>query len=156
MTGNALFDKIFMGVNITFILAAVSLVGYSHIGIKKEITDQIKEFEDLKVSSIAESQMTPIKIKKIAVNIISTPQRLRYLEVEMNILPFEESNKEMITKSEHVFKNTLISIADTMTHEELGSMTGKILLEARLRKQVNEAMGQPAVKQIYFSIFVIQ
>jgi flagellar basal body-associated protein FliL len=41
--------------------------------------------------------------------------------------------------------------------DDLDSVTGKILLENKIKKQVNAKLGEPpVVKQIYFSGFVVQ
>jgi flagellar basal body-associated protein FliL len=43
-----------------------------------------------------------------------------------------------------------------MSPSDVDSMTGKITFESRVKKAVNEKLGQPIVKQIYFSSFVVQ
>jgi flagellar FliL protein len=156
MTGNAKFDKILMILSLVFTLGSAGLVFYAHNSIKRIPTDQEKEFQDLKDNALTNAQMTPYNIKKIVVNLSSGPSKLRYLEVEMNVLPFDESDKEIIKNGEHLFKNALITIADQLKAEDLGTMTGKILLESKLKKEINQIFGQPLIKQIFFSAFIIQ
>jgi flagellar FliL protein len=43
-----------------------------------------------------------------------------------------------------------------MKASELNSITGKILLESRIKKRLNSILGAPIIKRIYFSKFIIQ
>jgi flagellar protein FliL len=156
MTGNAKLDKIIILISLVVTLGSAGMVYYAHTGIKRTPTNQAQEFEDLKANALSSTQMTPVTFKKVVVNLVSTANRLRYLEVEMNVLPFDEADKETIKTGEHLFRNSLITIADQLRAEDLGTMTGKILLESKLKKEVNKIFGQPLVKQIFFSAFIIQ
>jgi len=156
MTGKPLFDKILIGLNGLFALGAAGLVFYAHNSIKPLPTDQKAEESDLVSTAIEESQMKAYDFKSIVVNLYSEGSRLRYLDVEMGVLPFRESDKVLIKEREYVFKNALIQIAAKMTPDELTSVTGKILLESRLKNAVNEALGKTVVKKIYFAKFVVQ
>jgi flagellar protein FliL len=156
MTGNPLIDKVLLGLNGLVALAAAGLVVYSHTSVKPLPTDQAAEEKSLEAGALAESQISPINFKKIVVNIHSAGTRLRFLELEMGVLPFAESQKDAIKSVEYLFQNALIEIAATMTPEELGAVTGKILLESRVKKKVNESLGAPLIRQIYFSKFIVQ
>ncbi len=138
------------------VLAGAGLVYYSHNMIKAEATDQAAEVENLKNSAMEQAQVQAVPMKKFVVNLHSRGTRLRFLDVEMNILPFHNDQKELIKASEYIFKDTLIEIASHLTPEELDTLSGKILLENKIKKQVNAKLGQPVVKQIYFSGFVVQ
>jgi flagellar FliL protein len=50
----------------------------------------------------------------------------------------------------------VIQVAAQMEASDLDSMTGKMTFEGRVKKMVNEKLGQPVIKQIYFSTFVVQ
>lgn len=150
-------QKILIILNLVIALAAAGLVYYSHNMLKPEPTNQALEAEALKKDAMASSQIQPVPLKKIVVNLHSGGTRLRYLDVEMNILPFHEDQKAVIKANEHVFKDALIEIASHLGPDDLNSVTGKILLENKLKKQVNPKLGDtPVVKQIYFSGFVVQ
>lgn len=156
MTGNPLIDKVLLGLNGLVALAAAGLVVYSHTSIKAPPTDQAAEEKSLEAGALADAQITALTFKKQVVNIHSAGTRLRFLEVEMGVLPFAESQKEPLKTVEYIFQNALIEIAAGMTPEELSAVTGKILLESRLKKKVNEALGTPMIRQIYFSKFIVQ
>lgn len=149
--------KILLIVNLVVVLAGAGLVFYSHNMLKPAPTDQAAEAQALKDGALANTQIKPVPIKKFVVNLHSQGSRLRYLDLEMNILPFSEDQKELIKANEHVFKDAVIEIASHLGPDELDSVTGKILLENRIKKKVNEKIGQtPVVKQIFFSGFVVQ
>lgn len=150
------FQKILVIVNLVVVLAGVGLVYYSHQVIKPEPTNQAAEEASLKSSAMEQSQIQAVPMKKFVVNLYSRGTRLRYLDVEMNILPFHNDQKELIKASEYIFKDVLIEIASQLAPEELDTLSGKILLENKIKKQVNAKLGQPVVKQIYFSGFVVQ
>lgn len=149
-------QKILIILNLVIVLAGAGLVFYSHNMIKPEPTDQVAEAENLKKEALESSQIQPVPIKKFVVNLHSRSTRLRYLDVEMNVLPFHEDQKELIKANEYIFKDVVIEIASHLEPDELDSVTGKILLENKIKKQVNAKLGQPVVKQIYFSGFVVQ
>ena len=150
-------QKILIILNLVIVLAGAGLVYYSHNMLKPAPTDQAAETEALKNEAIATSQIQPVPIKKFVVNLHSGGSRLRYLDIEMNILPFQEEQKEIIKANEHIIKDVVIEIASHMEPNDLDSVTGKILLENRIKKQVNAKLGSsPVVKQIYFSGFVVQ
>lgn len=149
-------QKVLILLNLVIALAGAGLVFYSHNMIKPEPTDQVAEAEAMKTQAIATTQIQPVPIKKFVVNLHSRSSRLRYLDLEMNILTFHEDQKELVKTNEHLFKDAVIEIAAHLEPNDLDTVTGKILLENRIKKQVNAKFGQPVVKQIFFSGFVVQ
>ncbi|MCM2351533.1 MAG: flagellar basal body-associated FliL family protein [Bacteriovoracaceae bacterium] len=150
-------QKILIILNLVIVLAGAGLVFYSHNLLKPEPIDQSAEAQALKDQAVSSSQIQPVPIKKFVVNLHSRGTRLRYLDIEMNVLPFSEDQKELIKSNEHVFKDVVIEIASQLEPDDLDSVTGKILLENKIKKQVNAELGDsPVIKQIYFSGFVVQ
>jgi flagellar FliL protein len=149
-------QKILLIVNIIVVLGGAALVYYSHNILKPIPTDQAAEAENMKKEALAKTQLQPVPIKKFVVNLHSRSTRLRYLDLEMNVLTFHEDQKEIVRVNEHVFKDVVVEIASQLEPDQLDSVTGKILLENKIKKQVNAKLGQPVVKQIYFSGFVVQ
>lgn len=156
MTGNPLLDKILLGLNGAVVLAAAGLVYYAHTGIKRPPTDQVLEEKNLQSDAVALSQVTAFAMKPMTVNLYSPGSRLRYLKVDINLLPFKQQDTELLKAHQYVVQNELIRIAAGMTPEELGSITGKILLESRLKKAVNDFFPSPVVKSIFFGAFLVQ
>lgn len=152
-----MLQKILIIMNLVIVLAGAGLVFYSHNMIKPDPTNQAAESEALKSEAVAATQIQPVPIKKFVVNLHSRSSRLRYLDIEMNVLTFREDQKPIIKANEHIFKDIVIEIASHLEPDELDSVTGKILLENKIKKKVNAKLGEPpVVKQIYFSGFVVQ
>ncbi len=153
--------KILIILNLVVVLVGAGAVFYSHNMIKPPPTDQAAEATKLKTDAIEQTQLQPVPIKKFVVNLYSKESRLRYLDLEMSVLTFIPEQKEIVKSNEHVFKDVVIEIASQLGPEELDTVTGKLLLENRIKKQVNERLQKlgaigPVVKQIYFSGFVVQ
>ncbi len=149
-------QKILIIVNLTVVLLGAGLVYYSHFVIKPEPTNQAAEEDKLKKEASEKSKIEPVAIKKFVVNLHSGSSRLRYLDLEMNVLTFHNDQKELIKNSEHLLKDVVIQVSSQMNAGDLDSMTGKLTFESRVKKMVNERLGQPVIKQIYFSTFVVQ
>ncbi len=149
-------QKILIILNLVVVLAGAGLVYYAHNMIKPEPTNQAAEAESLKTNAVEQAQVQALPMKKFVVNLHSRETRLRYLDVEMNILPFHNDQKELIKANEYLLKDILIETASHLAPEDLDTLSGKILLENKLKKQINAKLGQPVVKQIYFSGFVVQ
>jgi flagellar FliL protein len=149
-------QKILIILNLVVVLAGAGLVYYAHNIIKPEPTNQAAEAESLKTNAAEQAQVQALPMKKFVVNLHSRESRLRYLDVEMNILPFHNDQKELIKANEYILKDILIETASHLAPEDLDTLSGKILLENKLKKQINAKLGQPVVKQIYFSGFIVQ
>lgn len=156
MTGNPLFDKILLGFNGLVALAAAGIVYYSHFMLKPEPTNITTEEQALYDKAQAESMVSAYTITSKPVNLYHEGARLRHLSTEMSIIPFEESDKEIIKNKEYIIKNALIEVAAHMTPEEVSTLTGKLILESRIKKYVNKSIGAPVVKKIYFGKFTVQ
>lgn len=148
--------KILILINLVVALAGVGVVFYSHNMMKPEPTDQDLEKSRMRESLQGQSNITPVPLTKLTVNLLSGPNRLRFLNLEMNIVPFFEDQKKTIKDNEYLIKNVVIELASTLTPEEVETVTGKMLFESRTKKQINTKLGQPVIKQIFFSKFVIQ
>ena len=148
--------KILIYLNLAIALVGTGVVFYSHNFIKPAPTDQIAEKIKLKEGLGQNTGLTPVPIKKFTVNLDSDANRLRFLSLEMNVLPFYEDQKTIISKNEFMIKDVVIELATKLAPEEVETVTGKMLFESRIKKQVNAKLGQPVIKQIFFSGFVIQ
>jgi flagellar protein FliL len=151
-----MLQKVLITANLVVVLLAAGVVFYSHNMINPEPTDQAAEAESLKTQVLNAGQIRPVPIKKFVVNLHSQGTRLRYLDLEMNILTFHEDQKQLIKNQEHLFKDVVIEVASRFEPQDLDSLTGKIEFENKVKKQVNAKLGQPVVKKIFFSGFVVQ
>ena len=156
MTGNLKLDKMLVLVFMLLSLGGAGLVIYSHTMIEKKRTDEIDEFRQMKSDAQSTTEVTAVKMKKLTINLYSRKSRLRFLDVELNIVPFAEEQKSTIKDSEPLIADSVITVAGNMSPSELNSTTGKILLESRIRKRVNHALNGQIIRKIFFSVYVVQ
>jgi flagellar FliL protein len=156
MTGNPNLDKIIMFINAAVVAGAVALVFYSHNLIKRPDANPGREFGNLVENSMIELQKAPLIMEEIVVNLYSRERRLRFLNTQMNIELFKEGDREEVGGMKvHIF-DAIIDIAGNMKPKELNSITGRILLETRIKKRINKYANKSLIKKIYFSKFIIQ
>lgn len=156
MTGNPSLDKIILGLNGLLVTTAAALVIYSHTMIKRPITDEGAHMKDLVLDSLNRAELTPVTFPKQVVNLYSRETRLRFLDLQLNVEVFDPPDKEVITAYKPFILDSLIDITGNMKPEELNSVTGRILLETRLKNSINTKIGRNVVRKIYFSRFIIQ
>lgn len=156
MTGNPSLDKVLIALNGLIVALSTGLILYSHIAIKPPIEDEGLQMKGLYNSSIELSKITPVQFKPQIINLYSRDVRLRFLEVQMNLEVFQESDKEIIDTFKSFITDSLINIAGNLAPAELNSVTGRILLETRIKNTVNERLKRKVIKKIYFSKFIIQ
>jgi flagellar FliL protein len=156
MTGNPSLDKIILGLNAVIVTGAASLVFFSHNMIEKPKTDRAKEFGNMIEKSISEYEKPPVIMDEIVVNLYSRESRLRFLNTQMNIELFEEKDREYVMGLKAIIFDNLIDIAGNMKPSELNSVTGRILLETRLKSRINDYAKKPVLKKILFSKYIIQ
>jgi flagellar FliL protein len=156
MTGNPNLDKIIMFLNAAIVAGSAGLVFYSHSLLKAPDANPGREFGNLVESSMIELQKTPLTMEEIVVNLYSRERRLRFLNTQMNIELFQEKDREEVAGMKvHIF-DAIIDIAGNMRPKELNSITGRILLETRIKKRINKYAHKSLIKKIYFSKFIVQ
>ena len=156
MTGNAGLDKIILGLNGVVIAAAVALVVYSHVVIKPPQVDKSAVVGSGIEESILELQKSPVTLDEIVVNLYSRERRLRFLSTQMNLELFLEKDRELVNILKPRIFDALIDIAGNMKPNELNSITGRILLENRIKNRINSEVKKSVIKKIYFSKFTVQ
>lgn len=148
--------KILILINLVVAIAGFGIVFYSHTMIRPAPTDLAVETSKMRESLQGQSNIAPVALPRITVNLSSGANRLRFINLEMNMVPFFEDQRKTISDNEFLIKNVVIEIASALTPEEVETVTGKMLFESRVKRQVNTKLGQPVIKQIFFSKFVIQ
>ena len=96
------------------------------------------------------------KMDKLTINLPSRSSRLRFLDVEMHLVPFNATQHSILEGRTPLIKDTIIEIVGDMKPHELNTTVGKILLESRIKKQINRKLGEKVIKDIYYSRFVVQ
>lgn len=156
MTGNPALDKIILGINGLVVLAAAGLVIFAHTSIKPLSTNQGLEFGNMIEGTINEHQKAPVTLDEIVVNLYSREARLRFLNTQMNIVLVQERDRTYVDSLKYIINDALIDIAGNMKPDELNSVTGRILLENRIKDRVNQYARRTVIKKIFFSKFIVQ
>lgn len=141
-------------------LAVVGLFYYTEKMYKKPPIDEAAEKAALLTSVDTKGIPTFFKVDKMIVSLIprneAANSRMRWLEIEMHLVLFETSDLEEMKTNLPVVQDRIIDIASKMGPDELNSLSGKILLEDRLKREINKAMERPVVKNIFFASFIVQ
>lgn len=160
MTGKKLLDMILLGVMILATLAVVGLFYYTEKMYKKPPIDENAEKAALMTSVDAKAIPTFFKVDKMTISLIpkneAANSRMRWLEIEMHLVLFESNAQEEMKANLPIVQDRIIDIASKMGPDELNSLSGKILLEDRLKREINKALHGPVVKNIYFASFIVQ
>ena len=156
MTGNSDLDKILLMLNGAVVLAATGLVVFAHTQMNPAPTAQDSEFGNLIENSVNEYQKPPVVLDEILVNLYSREARLRFLNTQMNIILFEEADREIVTQMKPFIFDILIDIGGNMRPSELNSVTGRLILEERIKNKFNEFSKKKLIKKILFTKFIIQ
>ncbi|MBC76523.1 MAG: hypothetical protein CME64_10965 [Halobacteriovoraceae bacterium] len=156
MTGNPGLDKAIFAINGLVVIAATALVVTSHTMIKRPPTDETKEFSSMVKDSMVEFQKPQVQFPEMVINLYSREARLRFVNLKMNIETFEQEQIQLIENAKPMIQDALVDVASNMKPSELNSVTGRILLETRIKNKVNSRLSTSAVKKIYFSKFIVQ
>lgn len=160
MTGKKLIDMILLGVMVLATLAVVGLFYYTEKIYKKPPIDEAALKTELLNSVDAKAVPTFFKVDKMIVSLVpkneAANSRMRWLEIEMHLVLFEAGDLETMKVNLPVVQDRIIDIASKMGADELNSLSGKILLEDRLKREINKALQKPTVKNIFFASFIVQ
>jgi flagellar basal body-associated protein FliL len=156
MALNALVSKILLIVNAVGMLACAGLVYYADSSIKPPQINPEDEWKKLMEKGIEQARIAPVPVPKIILNLNSGANNLKFLELEMDVLTFSEAQKEVIKNSHAIIYDTTVDICGNMESGELLSLSGKILLENRLRENINQKLGEKMIKEIFFSRYIVQ
>ncbi len=136
-------------------LAVVGIMAFRMFIFKKNLPDP-QALEALLQQERSDMDSGTFPIKKMIVNLQSRKNRLRFLDVKINLMPFGRRDLDVLARNRHTIQDIIIDTVSRMYPHQLNKLTGKILLENRIKQQVHDKLGYPAIKNIYFSRFVIQ
>ena len=156
MTGKPAIDKILMGLNLATLFGGLALFIYTNVVYKKPLPDESTELSELEKAARLQTEVGPFKLDKMTINLASEQTRLRFLDVEVHLLPFQEEGLKILEEHKTKMFDIIIEVAGTLSPDELNSVSGKILLENRLKKKINEYLKNQVVREIFFSTFVVQ
>lgn len=160
MTGNKKLDTILLLIMLTLTLATAGIFYYTEFLYKKPQVNESHEKAELLENKDARAIPQFFKVDKMVISLIPKDApanaRMRWLEIEMHLVLFEREDEVYISENIAVVKDRIIDIASRMGTEELNSVSGKILLEDRLKREINKALLRPVIKNIFFASFIVQ
>lgn len=156
MTGNRIIDMALVGLSTLVAAALLGVFYYTENVYEKPLPSDAGQLEQLIADSLKRNLPSTYKMDEIIVNLPSATTRLRFLRIQMHFVPFRESDLSLFEQFKPQIQDIVIDIASKMGADELNSVSGKILLEDRLRRRINTALQKKAVKEIYFAEFVVQ
>ena len=138
-------------------LGTLSVFVYEGFIFEKPLLEDSKELEVFKndVGMIGSNRDT-YQIDKLLINLPTKTSRLRHLDVNIYLVPFQGDDVRLFEEHKAIVQDKIIDIAGRMSAEELGSISGKLLFESRIKREVNSILGKKSVKKVYFTRFVIQ
>ena len=160
MTGKKLLDMILLSLMVLTTIAVVGLFYYTEKMYKRPPIDEKKERETFLKEGNAKTIPAFYKLDKMTVSLVpkdsSGMQRMRYVELEVHLVLFTSDDAGVIKTYQSVVQDKIITVASKMGADELNSLTGKILLEDRLKKEINKSLDKTIVKSIFFSRYIVQ
>ena len=160
MTGKKLIDMILLGVMMLATLAVVGLFYYTEKMYKKPPIDESAEKKELQTSLDHKSIPTFFKVDKMTISLVpkneAANSRMKWLEVEIHMTLFSSEDSAMLKAYLPIVQDRIIDISSKMGSDELNSLSGKIILEDRLKKEINKALKKPVIKNIFFASFIVQ
>ncbi|GAB4010270.1 MAG: hypothetical protein Fur0010_02620 [Bdellovibrio sp.] len=157
MTGNRTLDMAIIGLMTLATASVLSLFVYTEILYTKPLPDEKAEkqklFEQAKAQKINQEA---IKLDKLTINLPTERSRLHYLDLESYLIPFKADTRDLVEKKKSIIYDAIIDAAMTMEAEELNSVTGKMLFESRIKNKINDILGGKKIKDIQFTVFVVQ
>ena len=157
MLGNKILDLIFSVINLAGVLGGLGVFIYIEYIYKRPLVDNDVEFLKLSEAARRQTYFKPYSMGKMIINLHTpTPVKLRFLNVETFIQPFLETQIPQLEKNKSALTDILIRVAGKMEIGELNTLAGRILLEDRMKKEINSYLRKSVVKKIYFTTFVMQ
>lgn len=146
-----------MAINVAAVVGAFAVIIYKNVIYQRPLPNEEQEFAKLLESTQQGPSVGPlVKLDPLVINLPTRTSRLRFLNVQLHIQPFKKDQVAIIEKFIPIITDSTIAIASSMTHIELNSVSGKILLENRIKEDINLHLQAKVIKRIYFSTFVIQ
>ena len=152
-------QKILIALCLVFSLASTGVFIYTQVIFKKPLPSDAKEFELMKEESKKPiARVEGYKIKRIMINLEQETgkEKMRFLNLEASLIPFKEDGAGILDENQAIVYDTFMTVASKMDPNELNTISGKILLENRLRKTINERLHEEVVREILFQHFMIQ
>jgi len=160
MTGNKKVDTIIVLLMLIITLATAGVFTYTVALHKAPVVNDEQQKQEMMNSVGTNAIPQFFKVEKMVISLIpkedAANARMRWLEIEMHLILFDPADEAYLKDHIAIVKDRMIEIASRMGANELNSVSGKILLEDRLKREINKALLKPVVKNIFFTNFIVQ
>lgn len=156
MTGRKLLDQIIIALTLMTTIATVGVFVYTNVIYKKELPNDATELKSLKKDFGELNFPTTYVLDKITLNLESATRRLRFLDVQINLVLFNQDDSTVLDEHKPQVYDIVIDVAAAISPEELNSLSGKLIFESRIKKRINELVKKRVVKEVFYSKFVVQ
>jgi flagellar FliL protein len=160
MTGKKSLDMILLALMVVTTLLVIGLFYYTEKIYVRPPIDENKERDAFFKEGNPKAMPVFYKLDKMVVSLVpkdqNAGQRMRYVELEIHLVLFAAEDAGIIKTYIASVQDIIITITSKMGAEDLNSLTGKILLEDRLKKEMNKALKKPVVRSIFFSRYIVQ
>ncbi len=156
MTGNKTIDTVIIILVLLLTGGALGTFVYTEIIYKKPLPTNEQGLEELKNDT--KNIMIPesFKLDKLIINLPSKSRRLRFLDVIIHLVVFKQESISILENNKPIINDIIIDVASNMEPDELNSISGKLIFESRIKKRINEYMGSPMIKELFYTKFVVQ
>lgn len=156
MTGNKTIDMALISLMTLASAAVLGLFLYTEMLYTKPLPDERTEKKKLIEEARTLNFKEAIKLDKLTINLPNERSRLHYLDLESYLIPFKSETRDLIDKKKAIIYDSIIDVASNMESDELNTVTGKMLFENRIKNRINEVLGGKKIKDIQFTVFVVQ
>lgn len=156
MTGNKAVDNAILFLTLLATAACLGIFVYTEMIYKRPLPQNDQEMTLLMSDSKSQVFPAPFKLDKLIINLKSRKTRLRFLNLQAYIVPLYENTDDIFESNRAIINDAIIQIAGRMEADELNSISGKILLEDRVKKAINKITRKQLVKELLFTKFVVQ
>lgn len=155
-----MLDMILLGVMTLATLAVTGLFYWTEKVYKKPRIDEDKEKMSLFKETDPKALPIFYKIDKMTISLVpknaAITSRLRWLEIEVQLALFSEEDNGFVKAYQAIVLDRIIDVTSKMGPDELNTLSGKILLEDRLKREINKALNKTVIKSIFFPRYIIQ
>lgn len=136
---------------IIIILAAIILVGivaviFMATGIKvSDITDKFVKHEEYIV-----------EMDSFVVNLNTEGRTSNYLKIQVSLLYTDKKRGPVLEEKSSQIRDVVITDLMGYSPEQLLAEDGLEKVKSRLKKQINQALDEEVVEEVYFTDFLIQ
>ncbi|RMF91774.1 MAG: hypothetical protein D6736_04690 [Nitrospinota bacterium] len=99
--------------------------------------------------------LVPFSLRPFTVN-LNDPKRERYLRINLTADVWGEEAQQDLESRLPEIRNRLIFLLTSKSFTDINTVEGKYQLQEEIKKQINEAVGWDAVKEVYFTEFIVQ